>query len=470
MHCFRTMNAVETTQTGRGQSQLYFAYGSCRKCEKQGVDALSAFGTWLTSQFERREVEWPHLLLLIGDQIYADQPPTDLKKAYPQLAHGANTFEDFALLYENAWTKDKGVRQALAVIPTYMIFDDHEIANNWNISPTWRAAAIQKGLEQALVDGLVAYWVYQGWGNLDRRTQSHLSPLLSIMQEAGQSGEDVLEALRTQIKQEMSGKADLHWHYTIPTQPAIFVANARVDRTAVSGNNEQEIYAPARIMGKPQMNELQNWMQRPKVGLSLLVSSVPVLLPPAIGLAEYVAGKRFWQESIAPLKWLGVRLARLQLKVALRTSFDHWPTYSATWQEFFRAFDECKQDMLVLSGDVHFSYAMEAHIRHKKRVHLYQFVSTPLQNILSKKDQQLIERQAGISHLRFGGLQMRMLPLYAEDMQARIRPDILFQNTLALVKVETKGEGGYTVQQEYVGSSSKGVAVIGRTVIAGGTA
>ena len=159
---------------------------------------------------------------MIGDQIYADQPPAALKKVYPQLAHGANTFEDFALLYEYAWTKDKGVRQALAVIPTYMIFDDHEITNNWNISPTWRAAALQKGLAQALVDGLVAYWVYQGWGNLDRRTQSHLSPLLSIMQEAEQSGEDVLEALRTQIKQEMSGKADLHWHYTIPTQPAYF--------------------------------------------------------------------------------------------------------------------------------------------------------------------------------------------------------------------------------------------------------
>jgi hypothetical protein len=60
-----------------------------------------------------------------------------------------------------------------------------------------------------------------------------------------------------------------------------------------------------------------------------------------------------------------------------------------------------------------------------------------------------------------------MLPLYAEDMKARIRHDILFQNALALVKVETKGEGGYTVQQEYLGSNGKEVAVIGRTVVAG---
>ncbi len=468
--CFRTMNAVETTQAEHAPSPLYFAYGSCRKSEEQSVDALSAFGAWLTSQFEQREGAWPHLLLLIGDQIYADQPPTELRKAYPQLAHGANTFEDFALLYKHAWTQDKDVRQALAVIPTYMIFDDHEITNNWNISPTWRTTALQKGLAQALVDGLVAYWVYQGWGNLDRSTQGHLSPLMSIMQEAEHSGEDVLESLRTQIKQEMSGNVDLHWHYTIPTQPAFFVANARAGRTAVSGNNEQEIYAPARIMGKSQMHELQTWLQSPKVGPSLLVSSVPVLLPPAIGLAEYIAGKRFWQESIAPLKWLGVRLARWQQKIALRISFDHWPTYSATWQEFVQTFDACEQDLLVLSGDVHFSYAMEAHRTHKthekrkKRVHLYQFVSTPLQNALSAKDQQLITRQAGITHLPYGGFQTRMLPLYTEDMKARLPHDMLFQNTVALVKVETKGDGEYAMQQDYLGSTSKGVAVIGRTV------
>lgn len=467
IYCFRTMNDVETAQSERIESRLYFAYGSCRKSEEQGVDALSAFGSWLSSQYEQREGEWPHLLLLIGDQIYADQPPAALKKAHPQLGHGANTFEDFALLYEYAWTKDKGIRQVLAVIPTYMIFDDHEITNNWNISPSWRAAALQKGLEQALVDGLVAYWVYQGWGNLDRRTQSLHSPLLSIMQEGEQSGEDVLEALRTQIQQEMSGNTELHWHYTIPTQPPIFVANARVDRTAVTGNNEQEIYAPARIMSQSQMNELQDWMRTPKIGPSLLVSSVPVLLPPAIGLAEFIAGKRFWQKSIAPLQWLGVRLARFQQKVALHSSFDHWPVYAATWQEFVHALDECEQDMLVLSGDVHFSYAMEAHRRRKKRVHLYQFVSTPLQNILNAKDRQLIERQAGITHLRYGGLRTQMLPLYTVDMKARIRHDILFQNALALVKVETKGEGGYTVQQEYLGSSSKEVAVIGRTVVTG---
>jgi hypothetical protein len=465
--CFRTMDATETKQavSQQSQSQLRIAYGSCHKSEEQDNDALSAFGSWLISNYEQREEQWPHLLLLIGDQIYADQPPAALTKKYPQLEQGASTFEDFALLYEYAWTKNRSIRQALAVVPTYMIFDDHEITDNWNTSPTWRAAAIREGLEQMLVDGLVAYWVYQGWGNLERRTQSNPSPLLTIMQEAEQHGEDILEVLRAQIKEEIYGRADFHWHYTIATTPPIFVANARTGRTAVFDDSEQEIYAPARIMSQQQMNELRTWMHTHSAGLLLLVSSVPVLLPPAIGLAEYVAGKRFWQKSIAPLRWLGLRMARLQQKVALRTNFDHWPLYSATWQEFVHLLDECDQDILVLSGDVHFSYAMEAQRTGRKRGHLYQFVCTPLQNVLTPNDRKLIERQAPITHMPYGGLHTHVLPLYTADMKARIPHDILFQNSLAIVKVETEGKGKYEVQQEYLGNVDGKAEVIGRTLV-----
>ena len=467
IHCFRTLNAVDVIQpqTAQTSRQLRIAYGSCRKSEEQSIDALSAFASWLTERYDQREEQWPHLLLLIGDQIYADQPPDFLTRSHPQLAHGANTFEDFTLLYKHAWTNDKSVRQVLAVLPTYMIFDDHEITNNWNASSTWLAMALQHGMVQLLIDGLVAYWLYQGWGNLARGAANQQMPLLSIMDEAEQSCEDVLEALRTEIRQELHGKTNLPWHYTIPTQPQIFVANARVHRTAVIDTNESAILAPSRIMDQAQMDELRLWQRASTTGLALLVSSVPVLLPPAIGLAEYVAGKRLWYKSIAPLHFLGRRIARVQQKLAQRLSFDHWPLYSATWQEFVHVLDTTDQDLLVLSGDVHFSYAMEARGRHKKAATLYQFVSTPLQNLLNRKDRSLIERQAGITHLRYGGLQMRVLPLYTPDEKGRVPHDLLFQNILALVTIETVGTSSYTVQQTYLGNINGKVEVLGRTVV-----
>src|SRR5262249_17311433 len=279
-----------------------------------------ALGQWLIKQSDQREQTWPHVLLLIGDQIYADTPPPPLVQMRPHMKEGATSFEDFAAQYRYAWTTTASVRQALACIPTYMTCDDHEVTNSWNGTPTWRAQMLQSGREQLLVDGIVAYWVYQGWGNLDQQEVTH--PLLRIMQEAEQTGEDALEALRTCIKQTVSGDTDLHWHYTIPTRPCIFVTNTRINRSCTPDNDER--YAPMHIMSAEQMTELRGWLQEQRTGVALLVSSVPVLLPPGIGLVEYLVGVRLWSHASTPLRWLGRQLARLQLKVAKLAQFEHW--------------------------------------------------------------------------------------------------------------------------------------------------
>jgi hypothetical protein len=336
--CFRTLDAEPASErlSPERRVPLCLAYGSCRKSEDPASDALSAFGDWLLEHYAQREALWPRLLLLIGDQIYADQPPQALKQTRPTLQEGAATFADFAALYEYVWIQDARVRQVFAMLPTFMIFDDHEITNDWGISPDWRPKMLQQGKEQLLVDGLVAYWVYQGWGNIDRSRSEQPTVLLRIMQQAEQSGEDALEALRAYIRQEIYGKIDPHWHYTIPTTPPLFVVNARADRSAVFDNKEEPLDALGRIMSKEQMAELQNWVKAQndqQSGLSIIVSSVPALLPPIIGLAEYVMGVRPWRRSIAPLRWLNLHLARFQRKLAVTTSFDHWPVFSATWEE-----------------------------------------------------------------------------------------------------------------------------------------
>jgi phosphodiesterase/alkaline phosphatase D-like protein len=461
MQFFRTLDSpLASPQNSYPKVPLRIAYGSCRKSEESDADTLSAFGTWLLRHSEQRETMWPHLLLLIGDQIYADDPPQELCHTYPHLRDGAKTFADFALLHEYAWTKDAGVRQVLATLPTYMIFDDHEITNNWNISPTWRAKAIENGMEQLLVDGLVAYWVYQGWGNLCDRSQPH--PLLTIIQQAQQSGEDALEALRACVKKEVYATAAICWHYEIPTTPPIFVMNARSERSAVFSTDPQEIYAPARIMSQSQMVQLHDWIQKQNPDLSILVSSVPMVLPPLIGLAEYLMGIRLWQRTL--LRRLGLQLARLQQYVGLKISFDHWPLYSATWHEFMQLLCEDTRRVLVLSGDVHFSYAAKAYLRHA-RSRIYQFVSTPLQNKLSRKDRSMIERQAIIKRASYGGVQTRMLPLTNAGGTQRVEGDLLFQNTLALVTVQPQEGDRYDIQHEYFGIVNGQMEVVARTAL-----
>ena len=58
------------------------------------------------------------------------------------------------------------VRRVLANVPTYMIFDDHDLTDDWNLNPIWYDRVMATSLGTAtLRNGLVAYALFQDWGN-----------------------------------------------------------------------------------------------------------------------------------------------------------------------------------------------------------------------------------------------------------------------------------------------------------------
>ena len=146
-------------------------------------------------------------------------------------------------------------------------------------------------------------------------------------------------------------------------------------------------------------------------------------------------------------------------------SFDHWPIFTATWHELVKMLAERQQDILVLSGDVHFSYATEAQPTKKgsNETHLYQFVSTPLQNELSPNSQRLVLGQSRLKRATYGGLHVRMLPLLRGDKKGRVAHDLLIQNTLAFVRLQSEGQGRYEIRQEYLGVRDGEMDQIGHT-------
>jgi phosphodiesterase/alkaline phosphatase D-like protein len=463
LQCFRTL-----TPSTAQELPLRLIYGSCRKLSCPEEDTLAAFGRWLQKHAEERETLWPHLLLLIGDQIYADQPARELVTVAPQVRQGATSFEDFTHFYRHAWTNNEGTRQALAALPIYMTPDDHELTNSWNTWPTWYAELAQQGKEQIIVDGLVAYWVYQGWGNLsEQERQQH--PLAQMMQAATQSGQDIIEELRAYIRTAIEEQTEQRWHYQIPTTPPIFVTNARADRTEIIADNQKEQFKPLHIMGKQQMADLSGWLAERQQQPAIIVSSVPVILPPIIGLAEYLTGIRLWSKSIAPLRWIGERLARLQLYLARRLKFDHWPIYSASWKELLQAVRTHPGTTLLLSGDVHFSYTAEGRVLFSRsracKKRLYQLVSTPIENTLSYGDMRLIKGQSLIPRMIYGGLDTRMLPLEITASDVHTLRHLLFENTLAYITLQPDTEGHYTIQQDYYGLVNGRLEVIARITL-----
>jgi hypothetical protein len=63
-----------------------------------------------------------------------------------------------------------GVRRALANIPLYTIFDDHEVSDDWNLNQAWCLRVLSQPLGRHVVqNALLAYAVFQGWGNTPDR-------------------------------------------------------------------------------------------------------------------------------------------------------------------------------------------------------------------------------------------------------------------------------------------------------------
>jgi hypothetical protein len=56
--------------------------------------------------------------------------------------------------------------RVLANVPTYMICDDHEITDDWNITKEWveNVRTSSCGM-QVVANGLAAYWAFQAWRN-----------------------------------------------------------------------------------------------------------------------------------------------------------------------------------------------------------------------------------------------------------------------------------------------------------------
>src|SRR5690606_13090944 len=71
------------------------------------------------------------------------------------------------------------VRRVLAHLPVAMIFDDHDVTDDWNLSREWEEIAYGHPFSRRVIgNALVAYLVNQGWGNRPEAFDTELLALL----------------------------------------------------------------------------------------------------------------------------------------------------------------------------------------------------------------------------------------------------------------------------------------------------
>ena len=138
--------------------------------QEHGADALVSCANVLRAT--PRE-QWPDAMLMVGDQVYADEVGPVTRKFIEERrdtsvppGHEVKDFTEYCFLYRETWS-EPSVRWLLSVLPSMMIFDDHDVHDDWNISSSWRRDYQAKPWWRDRIGGAyMSYWIYQHLGNL----------------------------------------------------------------------------------------------------------------------------------------------------------------------------------------------------------------------------------------------------------------------------------------------------------------
>jgi hypothetical protein len=240
------------------------------------------------------------------------------------------------------------VRRGLAHIPTYMIFDDHDITDDWNLTRAWEEAAYGHPFSKQIIgNALIAYWLCQGWGNtpdtfqqLNQKMANHFTP-----QGVEQQMALIDELLAWQ-----------QWHFCLATSPKIVVLDTRTQRW----RSENKASKPSGLMDWEALSELQQELiDQPSV---IMVSPAPIY---GVKLIETI--QRIFTFFGQPLM----------------VDAENWMAHKGTANVMLNIFRHVKTppNFIILSGDVHYSFVYE--VSHRFRRHsstIYQITSSGIKN------------------------------------------------------------------------------------------
>lgn len=362
------------------------AFGSCRYATPLAVatdpdeefppDALDTYASVVAEQPEQL---WPDALVLLGDQVYADEiaePTREYleKRRDLRIAPGEQlaNFEEFTFIYHQSWS-DPDIRWLLSTIPSSMIFDDHDVIDDWNTSQAWREGTCgQPWWDDRIAGALGSYWIYQHIGNLapdDLRADPHWQTVT-----AAEDGADLIRELALAADRDphsIRWSYHRHWHKT-----RLIMIDSRAGRVLDEDRRS--------MLDDDEFRWLEDQLARAGadgVEHVLLGTSLPMMMPPALHDLEAA-------NSALVTKYRDRRLGRLAEKVRQGADLEHWAAFRDSFDRLGAAIEllargshgHAPASVLVLSGDVHHAYVAEVVEPAGLTSRVYQLTCSPVHN------------------------------------------------------------------------------------------
>ena len=382
-----------------GDQSCKIVFGSCRTAAPhdapwtlelaldsrgRGVDALHVYAMWMV---DHPQEEWPVLAVFLGDQIYADDssPKTreriavarksldhfDPEKGLPpELVDG---FEEYTWLYQESWSLEFE-QWFFANVPTVMIFDDHEMIDDWNISDIWvREIRETRWWQEHVIGGLMTYWLYQHLGNLspeEVRTEGLLEALGQVA-----DGEKLLRdwAMQSEEFTPVAGR----YRFSIVRDVG------RVRLVMIDSRNVRMLEPKHRRMVDDEEWQWVIEACHADVDHLLIGTSLPAFVPG--GLHDF----QDWSEAVCDGVW-GWPGRKFGEWIRVKADMEDWAAFRGSFNALVDLLVEVgassRRDapatISVLAGDIHFSYASEIRFQRPMTSRVHQLVSSPIRNAL----------------------------------------------------------------------------------------
>jgi hypothetical protein len=251
----------------------------------------------------------------------------------------------------------KEVRRALANIPNYMIFDDHEVTDDWNIHRKWVEDVKASPLGTRIVhNALSAYAVFQAWGNdPDQFRQGKPGKALLDKLEQWQGKQEPPSEIAEVLGLSSSSGERIRWSYEwgrtihsayIPPYQVI-VLDTRTQREFPNSAKSTGREACGLLSESALADQLGDSVSLHNTGPTIIVSAAPVFGYPFIEEFAQPVGIAVWNafpSCCAPGE--------------LEYDNEAWSFNSVAFERFLHTILKLKQ-VIVLSGDVHYSFGAE---------------------------------------------------------------------------------------------------------------
>jgi hypothetical protein len=389
--------------------------------EGREVCALRALALRLR---ERPPEELPGALIHLGDQIYADEvdPRTKDLIRGEQIAD----FEEYTLLYKVSWS-EPSIRWLMSTVPSSMIFDDHDVIDDWNTSAEWlEEIRSTDWWDERIVGAFVSYWIYQHIGNLSPADLRE-DPLFARVHELA----DALELMREFAFSADRDVGSARWSFRRDLGPARLVM---IDSRA------------ARVLepGRRAMVDEHEWafIEREAEGARgrhlLIGTSLPWLLAPGLHHLES------WNEAVCAGAWGGGRMRRMGERVRQALDLEHWAAFTDSFAKLtgligrVGAGPQAPPTIVALSGDVHHAYL--APVRFPPgagvRSRVYQATASPFRNPLDARERRTIKMAASRPAAAFARALARSARVPPPPVEWELRDEPLFDNVVASLRLD----------------------------------